>query len=265
MRFLILTLLFLARPLAAQDLLLATWNIQDLGGSKSDAEIAAMARILKDADIVAIQEVVAKDPAGAQAVARLAQALNLTGAKWDYRVSVPTTGSASQSERYAFLWKTSRATLLSGYGLVSELAGLVRREPYVARFRTGSRELVLVNFHAVPHKDNPEQEIKEVLRLAKSFGDLPVVFLADWNLVDHHTVFHPVKAMGYRFALSGVKTTLKQSCDGGNYLNYAIDNILLPASLKVVSAYAGDFVRECADLQAARAISDHLPVFVRIQ
>ena len=264
MRILILALLFLARPLAAQDLLLASWNIKDLGGSKTDEEIAVMARLLKDADIVAIQEVVGKDPAGAKAVSRLADALNRTGAKWANIVSHPTTGSPGQSERYAFLWKTSRATLLAGHGLVSQLADTVIREPFVARFRAGSREMVLVNFHAIPNKEDPAPEIKQVLRLARSFGDLPVVFLADWNLVDHHTVFHPVKAMGYRFALRDVRTTLKHSCDGGNYLNYAIDNILLPASLKLLSAYAGDFVRECANLEAARDISDHLPVFARI-
>ena len=176
MRILILALLFLARPLAAQDLLLATWNIKDLGGSKTDEEIAVMARLLKDADIVAIQEVVGKDPAGAKAVSRLADALNRTGAKWDNIVSHPTTGSPGQSERYAFLWKTSKATLLAGHGLVSQLADTVIREPFVARFRAGSREMVLVNFHAIPNKEDPAPEIKQVLRLARSFGDLPVVF-----------------------------------------------------------------------------------------
>lgn len=264
-RFLTLILLLFARGLQAQELTLATWNIQDLGGSKSDEEIAVMARVLKDADIVAVQEVVAKDPAGAQAVARLASALSLTGAQWDYRVSAPTTGSPSESERYAFLWKPSRATLLAGIGLAVELAGVVTREPYVARFRTRLGDLVLVNFHAVPHDRNPEQEIARIRPLARSFGELPVLFLGDWNVVDHHSVFHPLQASGYRHVLEGQRTTLKKACDSGNYLNHAIDNILLPPSLKLVSAYAGDFVRDCANLETARAISDHLPVFARVR
>ena len=84
---------------------LCSWNIQDIGKSKSDLEIGFMANTIKDFDIVAIQEVVAKDPGGAQAIARLADALNRMGSKWDYTVSSPTSSSAYKSERYAFLWK----------------------------------------------------------------------------------------------------------------------------------------------------------------
>ena len=69
-----------------------------------------MASTIKDFDIVAIQEVVAKDPGGAQAVARLAEALNRMGSKWDYTISNPTSSSAYKSERYAFLWKPSKVT-----------------------------------------------------------------------------------------------------------------------------------------------------------
>ncbi len=42
-----------------------------------------MAAILKNYDVVAIQEVVA-GPGGAAAIARLHDALNRTGSKWDY-------------------------------------------------------------------------------------------------------------------------------------------------------------------------------------
>jgi deoxyribonuclease-1-like protein len=84
-------------------------------------------------------------------------------------------------------------------------------------------------------------------------------------VVDHHSVFHPLQASGYRHVLEGQRTTLKKACDSGNYLNHPIDNILLPPSLKLVSAYAGDFVRDCANLETARAISDHLPVFARVR
>src|SRR5690606_1961976 len=88
----------------SQVLTLASWNIQDLGQSKNTEEIAFMANVLKDFDMVAIQEVVAKHPAGAQKVAELADELNRRGAKWDYRISDPTKSpSVYMSERYAFL------------------------------------------------------------------------------------------------------------------------------------------------------------------
>ena len=65
-----------------------------------------MAKILKDFDVAAIQEVVAGH-GGAQAVAQLADELNRTGSQWDYVISSPTSSSAYKTERYAFLWKTA--------------------------------------------------------------------------------------------------------------------------------------------------------------
>jgi len=47
---------------------IVSWNIQDLGRTKDDAEIQFIAEVIRDFDIIAIQEVVAVDPAGAQAV-----------------------------------------------------------------------------------------------------------------------------------------------------------------------------------------------------
>ena len=70
-----------------------------------------MAKALTDDDIVAVQEVVAGDGGGAQAVARLADELNRTGFKWDYSISDPTQGGVYSSERYAYLQKPSKVKL----------------------------------------------------------------------------------------------------------------------------------------------------------
>lgn len=262
----IMTLIIIGQAtLHAQTVHLVTWNIQNLGRSKSDVEIEAMAQILRKADIVAIQEVVGKDPAGAQAVARLADALDRTGADWDYSVSDRTTGTAHESERYAYLWKTSRTSLIGRPGLVSELADLVVREPFVAGFRTLAGDMVLVNFHAVPHDKQPEREIKVIRSLASAFGDTPVIFMADWNVVDHHTVFNPLRKTGYRFAVQGQLTTLKRDCAGGQYRNHGIDNIFYPPELELVRSGVLDYVGDCSRLDAARGISDHLPVWLEVR
>ena len=89
---------------------ICSWNIENIGQSKSDSEIQFMAAVLKNYDVVAIQEVVA-GLGGAAAVARLHDALNRTGSKWDYTVSDPTTGSTYKTERYAYLWKTTSFTI----------------------------------------------------------------------------------------------------------------------------------------------------------
>lgn len=87
-----------------------SWNIENLGRSKSNLELEFIANTLKDLDIVALQEVVAGD-GGAQTVAKLADELNRKGTKWDYAISNPTSSSAYKTERYAYLWKTSRVRL----------------------------------------------------------------------------------------------------------------------------------------------------------
>lgn len=59
---------------------LISWNLENFGKSKSDAEIDFIANTIKNYDVAAIQEVVAGD-GGTQAVARLADALNRKGSK----------------------------------------------------------------------------------------------------------------------------------------------------------------------------------------
>jgi endonuclease/exonuclease/phosphatase family metal-dependent hydrolase len=95
-------LLFLISTFCFSQTKLLSWNIENLGKSKSDKTINYIANALRDYDIIAIQEVVA-GYGGAQAVARLADELNRKGAKWDYVISDPTSSSAYKTERYAFI------------------------------------------------------------------------------------------------------------------------------------------------------------------
>ena len=87
-RYLVLVVVFYSFSLSAQhELTLVSWNIRDFGKTKSAEELDQIAEIVRAADILAIQEVVA-GYGGAQAVARLAAILNRKGSKWDYVISV---------------------------------------------------------------------------------------------------------------------------------------------------------------------------------
>jgi endonuclease/exonuclease/phosphatase family metal-dependent hydrolase len=77
MKKIVILFLFVSCGLYSQVILLS-WNIENLGSSKSESEITFMAKTVKDYDILAIQEVVAGD-GEAQAVAKLAAALNRMG------------------------------------------------------------------------------------------------------------------------------------------------------------------------------------------
>src|SRR3989339_1406682 len=95
--------------LHAQCLKVCSWNIANLGKSKDATEIAYISKKIKDFDFVGIQEV-STSPAGAQAVAKIVDNLNRSGSSWEYIVSDPTNGNGP--ERYAFLWKKSKAKMI---------------------------------------------------------------------------------------------------------------------------------------------------------
>lgn len=248
---------------------IVSWNIQDMGRTKSDTEIAIMAQVLKDYDVVAIQEVVAGDPAGAQAVGRLGEALKRTGGPWEYRISDPTDSPSSYiRERYAFLWRGDKVQNVGRPFLDRELAPVIYREPFLIRLKVmaDGTEFLLVNYHSRRFDEGPEEEIIYLTQYPRRSEGMPVVIAGDFNLGQDHPVFEPLYDTGYRPALNGVATTLKRSCDEyGAYLNHAIDNIFVPPGMEVMKAYAIDLVGSCDLLELARKLSDHLPVVVEVE
>lgn len=253
----------------SQSFTMITWNIQDLGQSKDDAEIRAMVQILRDADLVLIQEVVGKDPAGAQKVAAIADGLNRTGARWDYRISDRTNSPSPYiSERYAIFWKPSKLQLQGRAMLDANLAAQCDREPFLARFKVSgdTSRFWVANFHARKHDKEPEEEIKHFISYPERLGTEAVIIAGDFNLDEQHEVWTPFYAEGFRSALEETPTTLKRKCNlRGEYVNYAIDNIFYPQSrFSVSNAMRIDFVESCDLLEIARGISDHLPVTARM-
>ncbi len=169
-----------------------SWNIENLGKSKSNETVNFIAQTTRDYDIIAIQEVVA-GYRGAQAVARLADALNRKGSKWDYSISNPTSSSAYKTERYAFLWKTSRVKLIGTPWLEKKYHLEIDREPYYATFEFDKKQFTLVNFHAITKSRQPETEIKHFKFLPNLYPTLNLIFLGDFNCPQSHSVFGPSK------------------------------------------------------------------------
>jgi len=247
----------------SKSLKIASWNIRDLGRTKDANEIHKIAQILRDFDLVAIQEVVGKDPAGAQAVAKIADELNRMGSKWDYRISDPTKSpSVYISERYAFLWKTSKVKLNGRAYLDSELAEKCFREPYIGKFQLtkATESFYVINFHSRKHNDHPEEEIVYLKDYTTRLNSDSVLILGDFNTNEKHEVWNNLYDIGFKSALNNTKTTLKTKCKFVSYLNYPIDNIYYSKNISIINSEAIDFVGTCENLVAARQLSDHLPI-----
>lgn len=241
---------------------LVSWNIRDFGQTKNNRELDEIAEIVREVDIIAIQEVVA-GYGGAQAVAKLTDMLNRKGSKWDYVISDPTNSSKYVTERYAFIWKTKHIKIKNRGWLVSELDSYIDREPFLLDFYFGQKKFSILNFHSRPFDKDPESEIRALTKFVQNKANTALILAGDFNVDEKEAVFGELKRKGFAATVSNQKTTLKRMCDQNNYLNYAIDNIFYSKEIHKLEGRAIDFVKFCESLDKARKLSDHLPVFLR--
>ena len=239
-----------------------SWNVQNLGKSKSAEDIKFIAKTLKDFDVAAIQEVVAGD-SGAQAVAKLADELNQMGYKWDYVISDPTSSNAHKTERYAFLWKTSVVKKIAKPWLEKHYTLEIDREPFYCTFDYKGKQVTLVNFHAITKNRQPETEIKYFKFLPDLYPNLNLMFVGDFNCPQSHSVFNPLKKMGYVPLLVGQKTTLKKQVKYGEYLQSEFDNMFYSPKVTKIDGGIIRFYENFYSLAEAGKISDHIPIWMQ--
>ncbi|MET0244839.1 MAG: endonuclease/exonuclease/phosphatase family protein [Flavitalea sp.] len=272
---LVFVLLVAATVANAQSVRICSWNLRDFGKSKGDSILNFIADVLRDYDVVALQEVVAGD-GGAKTVAALNDALNRRGAKWDYVVSDPTYSSSYKSERYAFLWKSSKLKLSGRPWLEQRYKSVIDREPYYATFTFNAKQFTLVNFHAITKSRQPETEVKYFKFLPDLYPKLNLLFCGDFNLPQSHSVFNPLKSMGYLPALVGQRTSLKMKMRKpknnkpvsveDRSLASEFDNFFYKGKLlQTLKAGVDNFYKRFNYLEAARRVSDHLPIFIEMR
>jgi deoxyribonuclease-1-like protein len=246
---------------------LVTWNLYNFGRTKDDQEIAVAAQTLRDADLVAVQEVVTSPP-GAQAIGKLDRELDRTGAAWDYRISRATTGPGT--EKYAFLWKPSRLRLMGRAWLEASLADSLDREPYLARFehRKSGHTLLVASLHAVPTSKDPGHEIALLDRLHWQYETDHVVLVGDFNLDEDDAAFDDLRGLGYAAVLDDQPTSLRRKRRDGpaGHLASEYDNIFYEtAPFRQPRGGVLDFTPRFSSLKEARSLSDHLPVYADVQ
>lgn len=262
MKYILSLVLLFFTVLSFSQTKLLSWNLENFGKSKSESELNFIANTILNYDIVALQEVVA-GYGGAQAVAKLAMLLNEKGAKWDYAISNPTSSTSSHKvERYAFLWKTSKIKLKGNTWLEKQYHLEIDREPYFATFEINKKTITLVNFHAITKSKQPETEIKYFKFLPGEYPNLNLLFLGDFNCPQSHTVFNPLKKMGYTPILQNQKTTLKQQCKNDICLASEFDNMFYKTStIEFMNSGIVPFHKNFNSLKEARRISDHIPIW----
>lgn len=248
-----------ATQLKGTSLTFISWNIANFGASTTDSEMVVIANVIREADVVAIEEV-STGPAGAQAVARLDAELDRKGFQWDYTISAATSGEGA--ERYAVLWKTSSTGKCGDGFLCPQLAASVDREPFMVRMKCGADTILLAVFHAVPKSKKPNLENQQLVVLDSLYEKDHLIITGDFNASPRTDGFKWTSRRNMKCTLPQTKTSLKQEPDAqGNYFANEYDNFWYEADeLMLKDSGIIDFTKQFSSFTNAHKLSDHVPI-----
>lgn len=244
---------------------IATFNIQVFGRSKISKPIVVdiLARITRHFDVIAIQEIRAKDQ---DILPLFVEAINDGGRQYDYVIG-PRLGRSSSKEQYAFIFdrasiEVDRQQLFT---IDDKRDDLLHREPLVGWFRVrGPAEnqgftFSLVNIHTDPDEVAAEVGVlDDVMRVVRDDGrnEDDVILLGDFNADDRH--FGELGRMPQiAWAISGVPTNTRGTKQYDNLVFFANATREFTGRTGVF-----DFMREYnLTIDEALEVSDHLPVW----
>lgn len=165
------------------NLILGTWNIQAFGSfyygwdenprspKRNLRGLAIIAEIVKQYDIIAIQEV-KRDTSGLRFLLD-----EFLGSDWDVLLSDVTAGEKGNTERMAYIYDNRRVRpsglageiVLPRSGLDSPIEQF-DRTPYLASFTAGGAKFMVISAH-IRYGDIPEARIPELTAIANFTAD----------------------------------------------------------------------------------------------
>jgi len=243
---------------------IASFNIQVFGTTKANKAhvMEYLARIIREFDVVAIQEIRSKDQ---DIVPRLVELTNTTDRHYDYVIG-PRLGRTSSKEQYAFIFDASALEVdRNQIYTIDDRDDLMHREPLVAWFRVRGPSpeeaftFTLVNIHTDPDETDQELDaLDDVFRVVRDDGrgEDDVIILGDLNVDEHH-LGELGQVPNITWAISGKPTNTRKN---HAYDNLVFDRLSLAEFTGRSDVY--DFMRLFNLTQeAALEISDHLPVW----
>jgi deoxyribonuclease-1-like protein len=243
---------------------IASFNIQAFGASKvQDPTVANfLASIIREFDVIAIQEVRGQDQAVLSAFVAL---VNSSGRNFACIASEPVARNR-YFERYAFLFDQDTVTLDGSHSYtVGDPDDVLHREPFVGWFRASAAEptnaftFSLVNVHL-----DSRQSQREVPYLAQLFrairgdgrGEDDIIIAGDFN-ADPEILQQLREQSGLTCLISDAPTNVQ--------FTQQHDNLLInPLATTEFVARCGvhDFLKVFnLTIEQASSISDHLPVW----
>ena len=247
-----------------QTIRIGSFNAQVLGRSKSDKVVVMeiMARIVRQFDVLAIQEISAEDN---NVLARLIERINSTGRRYDY-VAGRALGRSDPKEQYAFFFDRESVEIdRNQLYTVEDPDQLLHRPPLVGFFRVrgpAAEEaftFTLVNLRLDSATAERERGfLDDVFRLVRDDGrkEDDVILLGDFQADDKQ--LGPLGEIpGMTVAISGTPTNTDQT--------QQLDNLIFNSTTtREFTGRSGtlNLMRQYnLSLQEALEVSDHLPVW----
>jgi endonuclease/exonuclease/phosphatase family metal-dependent hydrolase len=243
---------------------IASFNIQVFGTSKSSKPMVMdiLARIVRNFDVVAIQEIRSKDQ---DIIPNFVELINSAGRHYDYVIG-PRLGRTSSKEQYAFIYDVTTIEIdRSQLYTVEDPDDLLHREPLVGWFRVRGPAaeqaftFSLVNIHTDPDETDIElNALDDVFRVVRDDGrqEDDVILLGDLNVDDRH-LGELGQISGISWVISGTPTNTRGTAQ--------YDNIVFHSqATREFTGRGGifDFLRQYnLSIEEALEVSDHLPVW----
>lgn len=247
-----------------QTIRIASFNIESFGAAKAgDTSILdVLTRIMREFDIVAIQEIRSKDQT---LIPYFVSLINRDGSRYEYELG-PRLGRTNSKEQYAFLFdsRTIEIDRQATY-TVADPHDRMHREPLVALFRARSNNpstaftFKLINVHVDPD-DVPEEmdTLSDVYRvvLADEDHEDDVILLGDFN-TNEKKLFGLGRITGITAAIEDQTTNTSRTECYDNFLFHEQKTREFNGKSGVV-----DLVRIFnLTTEQAIAVSDHFPIW----
>jgi deoxyribonuclease-1-like protein len=247
-------LLLSCLPAQAQDLRIASYNMERLGQNRKD--YPSLARVVARNDLVAAEEVM-----NAEGMARL---LHTLGSGWSEFMSAAGEGSARYQEHFGFFYDNA----VEMVSVIGEYTGTgFFRPPFGARFRARASgfTFTMVACHIVYGRSEKAREA-EIAHLGEVYrwfeertgrkGD--TIIVGDFN-DERTTDFSSLATLGDTDVLPEKGTTIGRRGPDHDY-----DHMFFPPGLRtrVESADVDSWTTDYAGTRLT--VSDHFPVYAKV-
>jgi len=254
----------------AETVKIAAFNVQIFGEAKSQKGdvMTVLTKIVREFDIVLIQEI--RDASG-QTIPNFVEKINqLEGPDYSF-INSERLGRTTSKEAYAYVYNTETVQFIQGSDYVyNDVNDVFEREPYIASFKIGSFDFMLVGIHTKP--DDAYNEIGNLTLVVSSIqaakpNEKDIIVMGDFNAdgtyFDEDDTSNLFKASEYKWLIRNDMDTMVKT-------DYTYDRIVvLDATFNheydanTAQVFYFDQVYGLNNQTFVSEVSDHYPIFAQ--